>query len=150
MLARGPDRRKGTHDLAGDVRNPAYRAGFGKKSVPNTAISVSLIGSDHDGSMRIILILSLLTLAACSSPAPQFMGAPRHDLELEGIRFTVFTRENEAEVIRLGYLSRRERAGVPELMLRAAEQASGCRAIPGSMRTRSPGDTGEARVGLDC
>ena len=53
-------------------------------------------------------------------------------------------------MIRLGYLTRRQRDVVPELMMQAAEQTTGCRAIPNSMRTRIPGDTGEARISLDC
>ncbi|MFT4013580.1 MAG: hypothetical protein QM682_09285 [Paracoccus sp. (in: a-proteobacteria)] len=100
--------------------------------------------------MRDLLILPLLLLAGCASPAPVFMGATRHDVTLDGIRFAVFHKENEAEVIRLGYLARKQRVPVPELMMRAAAQATGCRAIPNSAVTRIPGDTGEAWILLDC
>lgn len=100
--------------------------------------------------MRILMILPLLLLAACASPAPGFIGATRHDITLEGIRFTVFHKDSQAEVIRLGYLTRRQRAPVPELMVRAAEQTTGCAVIPNSLRTRIPGDTGEARLSLRC
>lgn len=89
-------------------------------------------------------------LAACASPAPQYFGAARQEVVLEGISFTVFTRETSAEVIRHGYLTRAERAPVPTLMMRAAEQASGCQVIPGTMVTGLPGDTGEARFQLRC
>lgn len=102
--------------------------------------------------MRIFAIL--LCLSACASPSPQFFGAQRHDLELEGIRFTVFHRAaalgDFAEVVRMGYLRRDQRAPVQALMVRAAEEATGCRAIPGSFVTRLPGDTGEARLELSC
>lgn len=97
-----------------------------------------------------LMILPLLSLASCASPAPQFLGAERHDMKLDGIRFAVFVDGNEAEVIRLGYLSARDRARVPELMMRAAAQASGCAVVPHSLLTRIPGDTGEARVSLGC
>lgn len=93
---------------------------------------------------------ALALLAACASPAPEFFGAVRHDLELGGIRFTVFWKGERAEVIRLGYLTRAQRAPVPALMIRAAEQATGCRVLPGSVVTGLPGDTGEARMDLDC
>lgn len=99
--------------------------------------------------MRMILLLTLI-LSACASPAPQFFGATRHDVTLEGIRFAVFHDGSEAEVIRLGYLSRKARAPVPQLMVAAAEQTTGCTAIPGSLTTRIPGDTGEARLTLRC
>lgn len=78
------------------------------------------------------------------------MGAERHDMMLDGIRFVVFAKATEAEVIRMGYLTRKDRDKVPELMVRAAETATGCRVIPNSLRSRLPGDTGEARVTLDC
>lgn len=100
--------------------------------------------------MRIICLLTLLILSGCASPAPGFVGATRHDVTLDGIRFAVFRKGNEAEVIRLGYLTRRQRAPVPALMVQAAERATGCQAIAHSLRTRIPGDTGEARLALDC
>lgn len=100
--------------------------------------------------MRILLILPILLLAACASPAPGFIGAPRHDITLEGIQFAVFQKTNQAEVIRLGYLSRRDRARVPELMMQAVAQTTGCTPIPNSMVTKIPGDTAEARINLRC
>lgn len=99
--------------------------------------------------MRPILSVCLL-LAACASPAPQFFGAARHDITLSGIDFVVFHKDDRAEVIRLGYLSRAARAPVPALMVEAAERTTGCRVIPGSAVTGLPGDTGEARMELEC
>ena len=72
------------------------------------------------------------------------------NINLQGIRFAVFQKAAEAEVIRLGYLTRSQRAPVPELMVAAVEQTTGCAVIPNSLRTRIPGDTGEARVSLRC
>lgn len=100
--------------------------------------------------MRHAILIPLLLLTACASPAPGFMGAERHDITLNGIRFAVFQHDSEAEVIRLGYLTRKQRAAVPELMMQAAAQATGCTAIPNSMVTKIPGDTGEARISLHC
>ncbi|ADE84199.1 hypothetical protein RCAP_rcc00434 [Rhodobacter capsulatus SB 1003] len=86
--------------------------------------------------------------------APPFFGATRHDVTLQGIRFAVLLKNENAEVIRLGYLSRAERRPVPGLMVLAAEQASGCKvAGPAAGIYRSPslpGDTGEARFQLKC
>ncbi len=96
-----------------------------------------------------ILLLCLLITGCGASPAPQFFGAVRHDLTLEGIDFTVFHKDDRAEVIRLGYLSRAARDRVPRLMRQAVEQATGCR-IRGDLVTKLPGDTGEARARLDC
>ena len=98
--------------------------------------------------------LSLCLLTGCASPAPQFFGASRHAVTLDGIEFVVFLKGDRAEVVRMGYLRRAERARVPPLMIRAAEQVSGCKvAGPAGGLYRSPslpGDTGEARFQLDC
>lgn len=99
--------------------------------------------------MRLTLVLCL-SLAACASPATQFLGAQRHDITLSGIDFVVFHKQDRAEVIRLGYLSRRARAPVPALMIEAAERTTGCRVIPDSAVTGLPGDTGEVRLELNC
>lgn len=99
--------------------------------------------------MRPLAFVPLL-LAACASPAPGFFGAARSEIALEGIRFVVFHKGDRAEVVRLGYLSRSERAPVQRLMIAAAENVTGCRVRPSSFRTGLPGDTGEARMALDC
>lgn len=95
-------------------------------------------------------IVAVLVTAACASPAPQFFGATRHEIARGGVDFVVFHQGNQAEVIRMGYLSRAARAPVPNLMAEAVAAATGCGVIPGSMRTGLPGDTGEARFDLDC
>ncbi|MEZ5723461.1 MAG: hypothetical protein R3E47_00015 [Paracoccaceae bacterium] len=103
---------------------------------------------------RLALSLALLLAACGASPAPQFFGAERHDMIVEGIDFTVFLKDGQAEVIRHGYLSRAERDRVPPLMIRAAEAAAGC-AVAGPARglwasPSLPGDTGEARFKMSC
>lgn len=99
--------------------------------------------------MRMMLIL-VLFLAACASPAPDFAGAVPQRVNVGGMDFTVIRRGQEAEVIRMGYLHRRARDAVPLRMYQAAEQATGCHAVRGSLRTRLPGDTGEGRIALRC
>jgi hypothetical protein len=98
--------------------------------------------------MRMLVIIFLVS--ACASPAPQFFGATRHDVTKGGIDFVVFHKGNHAEVVRMGYLTRAQRAPVPDLMIAAVEEVTGCQVIRGSMVTGVPGDTGEARVKLDC
>ncbi|HEY0212404.1 MAG TPA: hypothetical protein VGC40_02305 [Paenirhodobacter sp.] len=100
-------------------------------------------------------LFCMLMLAGCgASPAPQFFGAERHDITLQGYRFVVFQQEEAAEVIRLGYLTTRQRDAVPALMILAAEQTTGCKVLgPHKRFGRSPslpGDTGEARFELKC
>ena len=100
--------------------------------------------------MRLLAFLCRVLLSACASPAPAYFDATLHDITLQGIRFAVFHDGNSAEVIRLGYLTRRQRDPVPALMVEAAEKTTGCRAIPNSLRTRIPGDSGEGRLALQC
>ena len=98
--------------------------------------------------MRALLLIILLT--ACASPAPEMFGATRSAVTLQGVEFVVFQKDDWVEVVRLGYLTRAERAPVPGLMIRAAEQATGCGVRPSSVTTGLPGDTGEARMQVDC
>ena len=100
--------------------------------------------------MRRSGMLPLVLLAACASPAPEMFGAARHEVTVGGIDFVVFQKDERAEVVRMGYLSRAERAPVPGLMVQAVEQATGCRVKDGSTVTGMPGDTGEARMALNC
>lgn len=97
-----------------------------------------------------LLMPAHLLLAACATPAPQYFGAIRHDLTVGGIDFTVYHKDGRAEVVRRGWLPVAERDRVPALMVTAAETATGCAVVPGSMVTGLPGDTGEARFGLSC
>lgn len=108
---------------------------------------------------RLTMLLALGFGASClagcgASPAPVFFGAKRHEVVIDGYRFVVFLKGDHAEVVRLGYLSRAERDGVPARMIAAAEQISGCKVqgpATGIWRSPSlPGDTGEARFALDC
>ena len=105
--------------------------------------------------LPVLILPAALFLVACGAqPSPVFFGAERHELVLEDIRFVVFRKEDHAEVIRLGYLSRAERDAVPALMERAAAQATGCTTVgPGRGMWASPsliGDTGEATFQLSC
>lgn len=102
---------------------------------------------------RLVLccLIPLLALTGCASSSPDMMGSSRRDVTIEGIRFTVYHDLNRAEVVRRGgYMTMLQRDRVPALIYRAAEQASGCASIPGSLTTRLPGDTGVGRVDLAC
>lgn len=95
-------------------------------------------------------ILAFALLAACATPAPEYFGADRADVTVDGYRFTVYRKGDRAEVIRRDYLGLSARAEVPGLMVRAVRQATGCEPRADSMVTGLPGDTGEARFHIDC
>lgn len=99
--------------------------------------------------MRLIIPL-ILALAGCASPSVDFMGATRHDVVVDDLRFAVFQKGTEAQVIRLDRVARAGRSDLPMQMVRAAEQATGCSVIPASMTTQAHAASAVARVDLRC
>lgn len=91
-------------------------------------------------------LLSLLFLAACASPAPEFMGAKRTDIGLNGRDYTVFQKGERVEVIRLGYARRGEHQDIRATMIELIPRVTGCRLRENTLQ----GDSGEMRGSLDC
>lgn len=92
------------------------------------------------------LLPALALLCACASPSPQFFGATRSDVTIDGRRFTVFREDTRVQVIRHGYARAAARPDIPEQMLRAVAQATGCTPIESSFQ----GDSGERRGRIRC
>ncbi|QYK41330.1 MAG: hypothetical protein KF887_18490 [Paracoccaceae bacterium] len=86
-------------------------------------------------------------LAACgASPAPEFFGAARRDVTVDGRQYTVFFTENRVQVIRLGYAARGEHQAIRATMIGLIEPVTGCRLADRSLQ----GDSGEMRGTLRC
>jgi len=94
--------------------------------------------------MKALWIFPLL--AACASPAPEFMSAQRIDTEMNGRDYTVFFTEKRAQIIRLGYAKRGEHAGIRADMVALIPQVTGCRLSESSLQ----GDSGEMRGSIFC
>lgn len=92
------------------------------------------------------LLPALALLCACASPSPQFFGASRSDVTIDGRSFTVFREDTRVQVIRHGYARAAARPDIPEQMLRAVAQATGCTPIESSFQ----GDSGERRGRIRC
>lgn len=88
----------------------------------------------------------LLLLAACASPAPEFFGAARTEVTVEGRSFTIFREKNRVQVIRHGHAGPAERRAIPDLMLVAVHRATGCMPVASSFQ----GDSGERRGRISC
>jgi len=94
-----------------------------------------------------IPLLILIALAACTgSPSPEFFGTAPQATTVAGRSFTVYRSENRVQVIRQGWASRAERAAIPEQMLIAVAQATGCAPVARSFL----GDSGERRGRITC
>ncbi len=96
--------------------------------------------------MRTLLSSLALMLVACDSPSPWMRDALRHEVTLEGYRFTVWQQGQHVEIIRHGHAPRSDQPALRPLMARAARQATGCALHPGSLE----GDTGVLRARLAC
>lgn len=93
------------------------------------------------------LFLLPLALAACGvSPAPEFLGATRSDVTVNGREYTVLQKGERVEVIRLGYAARGDHQEIRATMIELVPQVTGCRLRDSTLT----GDSGEMRGSLDC
>ena len=93
------------------------------------------------------IVPALVFLAACgASPAPEFMGATRTDVNLNGRDYTVFQKGERVEVIRLGYARRGEHQEIRATMIELIPRVTGCKLRDSTLE----GDSGEMRGSLDC
>lgn len=98
--------------------------------------------------MRLLPLILLLT--ACASPSPGYLGGQRHDVQVDEVRFAVYPRATEAQVIRLSYLRRADRPGMTARMMQAAERATGCTAVADSLKPQGGPNSAVALVDLRC
>lgn len=96
--------------------------------------------------MRLMIILWLLTLAGCDSPAPGMRGAVTKRVEIGSSLFIVHILGDRVEAIRLNVETGRRARGVMARGFAAIEQASGCRIVPGSFE----GDPALMRARVAC
>ena len=92
-------------------------------------------------------LIPLLFLAACgASPAPDFLGATRSDVTLNGRAYTVFQKGERVEIIRLGHAKRGEHQAIRATMIELIPRVTGCKLRESTLT----GDSGEMRGSLDC
>ena len=76
----------------------------------------------------ITLAIAAITLAACgASPAPEFIGATRTDVTVNGRDYSVFQKGERVEVIRLGYAKRGDHQDIRATMIELIPQVTGCK-----------------------
>jgi len=94
--------------------------------------------------MRLILLILLAGCAA--SPAPEFIGAKRVEVERGGRTYAVWQRAERFEVVRSGYARRVQHHDIRATMLALVPEVTGCRLVESSIQ----GDSGEMRGRLTC
>jgi hypothetical protein len=100
--------------------------------------------------VALILILFLFVLTGCASPSHDYFGTPAQAVQVDGRDYRVFLRRDggvtRAQVIRMGWAGGRDHRPIIAAMTTAAERASGCTAVPGSVM----GDSGVQNLRLTC
>ncbi|MGI3185288.1 hypothetical protein [Nioella aestuarii] len=96
--------------------------------------------------MKKTVLLLILLLAACDSPAPAMMGADATRVTIDGVDFTIRIRGDRAEAIRTNMMPNPSIGSIYPRALQAMEGVSDCSVIEGSLR----GDVAVMRADLDC
>ena len=92
-------------------------------------------------------LIPLIFLAACGAqPTPAMFGAERFEATRDGRQYVLFLKDNQVEIIRLGYATRGEHAGIRAAMLALIPEVTGC-ALNAASAT---GDSGEIRARVRC
>jgi hypothetical protein len=97
--------------------------------------------------MRAALSLALIAaLSSCDSPAPGMGGGERWEVTRNGRSYIVYLKDEQVEVIRMGYARRGEHQAIRAEMIDMIPVVTGCRLSEGSLR----GDSGEMRGRVNC
>jgi hypothetical protein len=92
------------------------------------------------------VIIPLMFLAACASPAVEFAGATRTDVTINGRDYAVFQKGERVSVIRMGYARPGEHQEIRATMIELIPTVTGC-----TLRDQTlQGDSGEMRGSLNC
>ena len=92
------------------------------------------------------LILILLLAACGAQPTPMMWGAKRTDVTRDGRQYTVFQKDRQVEVIRLGWASMGEHQAIRATMIELIQEVTGCRLVESTLQ----GDSGEMRGRVAC
>lgn len=90
---------------------------------------------------------ALFLMSACGAqPAPEFFGAARSEVSVDGRSYVVFHTDSRVEVIRLGPARRGEHQAIRATMIGLIEPATGCQPVDATLQ----GDSGEVRGSIRC
>lgn len=97
--------------------------------------------------LGLFLVVVAALLGACdASPAPEFFGGTRTQVQRDGRSYVVFQQANRVEVVRLGYARPGQHQEIRAQMVALIPEVTGCSLIETSLQ----GDSGEMRGSLRC
>lgn len=96
--------------------------------------------------MPLVVLLSLLALAACNRPSPGMVGAVAVQGQAAGYDVTLWRAGDRVEIIRHGYAPRADQPALRPAMAQAIVAMTGCDIRKGSLE----GDSGVLRARLSC
>ena len=103
-----------------------------------------LTTAHHPADMRLVLILVVLTTAACNTPSREFRGVEARRIAVEGSTFDVRVRGELAEAIRVNAEYAPRMGPIADRAALAVATVSGC------VVTRVTGDQALTVAQLDC
>lgn len=104
------------------------------------------VAPSSETPMKFLPFIAALVLAGCSAPGVEVWGGTSSKQVAAGHRFTVNFTSTRAEAYRTNPAWRPSQAEVFERAAQAMEQASGCKAVRGSLR----GDVALVEADLIC
>lgn len=92
------------------------------------------------------LVLMVLLAGCGASAAPEFFGATRTEVTVQGRDYVVMQKGERVEVIRLGYARRGDHQAIRAAMIELIPEVTGCILREATLQ----GDSGEMRGSLNC
>lgn len=84
--------------------------------------------------MKSLSLLALVCLiAGCSSPTLGFFGAEFREVQMNGLTFSIFRKEDSVQVIRTGFATFQQQRQMRQMFVEVVESTTNCAVILSSM-----------------
>lgn len=84
--------------------------------------------------MKSLSLLALVCfIAGCSSPTLGFIGAESREVQMNGLTFSIFRKEDSVQVIRTGFATFQQQRQMRQMFVEVVESTTNCAVILSSM-----------------